>query len=210
MADGTMEHRPEKLALVAILLLAACDSRAPSPDAGMDARVPGLDGGAEDAGSGDAGSDAGSSDAGPIDAGSSDAGPSDAGPSDAGSIDAGSIDAGPPDAGSIDAGPPDAGGPLTYDVRVLADGFCDMLSFDPPSISVPAGTEFTVRWINATGCTDVDIDKSGTVPIVLGLAPGDAYHDTIRRWCGIFTGTFSFRAYYSPTYVFTLPVDCDG
>lgn len=203
-----MAHRPESLALVTALLLAACGPRAPITDAGMDAQVPPLDGAVEDAGSVDAGNaDAGNVDAG-NDGGAIDAGSIDAA-IDAGSIDAGPIDAGSIDAGSIDGGPPDAGGPLTYDVRVLADGFCDMLSFDPPSISVPAGTEFTVRWINATGCTEIDIDKSGTVPIVLGLAPGDSYHDTIRRWCGSFTGTFSFRAYYSSTYVFTLPVDCN-
>jgi len=92
----------------------------------------------------------------------------------------------------------------------LADGFCDMLRFEPASIAVPAGTEFTVNWINATGCTEIDIDMNGTVPIVLGLESGSSYHDTIREWCGTYTGTYTFRAYYAPSYPFTLPVDCDG
>ena len=62
---------------------------------------------------------------------------------------------------------------------------------EPPSISVPAGTSFTVNWINATGCTEIDIDKDGTVPIVIGLEPGASHHDTVREWCGsLFTGTF--------------------
>ena len=192
--------------LLLALSLAACGKNGADTDGGIDASSGGLDasvvdgGGGEDAGPIDASVpvDGGSE----VDSGSRDAGMLDGGPSDAGSPE--------PDAGPPDAGPPDAGGPLTFDVRVLADGFCDMLSFDPPSISVPAGTEFTVRWINATGCTEIDIDKSGTVPIVLGLPVGDSYHDTIRRWCGIFTGTFSFRAYYAPSYPFSLPVDCDG
>ncbi len=135
----------------------------------------------------------------------------DGGGADAGSRDAGADggeDAGAPaaDAGT-DAGPPDAGDG-TLDVRVLADSACADLSFDPPSIAVPAGTTFTVRWINATGCTEIDVDKDGTVPIVLGLAPGESYHDTIREWCGSFTGTFYFRAYYAPSFPYYLDVDC--
>ncbi len=158
-------------------------------------------------------SDAGASDAGAdLDGGSDDAGvdPADAGgDAFAGDLgaDGGPADGGPPDLGEPDGGPP---GPATYDVRVLADGFCDELSFDPASISVPAGTELTVRWINATGCTDIDIDMGGTVPIVIGLESGSSYHDTIREWCGTYTGTYTFRAYYAPSYPFTLPVDCDG
>jgi len=112
------------------------------------------------------------------------------------------------DAGSD--GGTDASGPRTFDVRVLADAACSDLSFDPPSISVPAGTTFTVNWINATGCTDVDIDKNGDVPIVIGLPPGNSYHDTVRAWCGSFTGTFYFRAYYAPSFPFRLDVDCSG
>lgn len=125
---------------------------------------------------------------------------------DAGS-DAPSFDGGPPDVGAPDA----PSGPRVIGVRVLADGACSDLSFDPPSISVPEGTSFTVNWINATGCTEVDIDKDGTVPIVIGLEPGASYHDTVRQWCGtLFTGTFSFRAYYAPSFPYYLDVDCSG
>jgi hypothetical protein len=200
-----------RLLLPALLVCAGCDSNTPLVDAGTGT---GQDAGRADAGRTDAGradagrADAGRADAGGRDAGATDAGPPDGGSADAGPPDAGRLDAGLSDAGRPDAGRPDAGGPPTFDVRVQADGFCDMLRFDPPSIAVPAGTEFTVNWINATGCTDIDIDKNGTVPIVLRLPPGDSYHDTVRRWCGSFTGTFYFRAYYSPSYVFTLPVDC--
>lgn len=196
-----MRPRHHALLLVATLALAGCDSSDPM-DAGG-----GADAGALDAGAGDAGG----MDAGPT---SSDGGGpgGDAGAPDAGTggADAGSPDSGAGDAGAADAGAPDAGGPLTFDVRIRADGFCDMLSFDPASIAVPAGTEFTVNWINATGCTDIDIDMGGTVPIVIGLPPGGSYHDTIRRWCGTYTGTYTFRAYYAPSYPFTMLADCDA
>lgn len=147
------------------------------------------------------------------DAASADGGALDAGSADGGLLDAGSVDAGtdaamPTDAGH-DAGSPDAGGGA-LDVRVLADAFCADLSFDPPSISVPAGTSFTVRWINATGCTEIDIDMNGTVPIVLGLEPGESHHDAVREWCGAFTGTYVFRAYYAPSFPYYLDVDCAG
>jgi hypothetical protein len=102
-------------------------------------------------------------------------------------------------------------GPRVFDVRILADSACSELSFDPPSIRVPEGTSFTVRWINATGCTDVDVDKNGDVSIVIGLPPGASYHDTVRAWCGtLFTGTFYFRAYYAPSSPYYLDVDCSG
>jgi len=203
---GVMTRRCECLLLATLLSLAGCDGERPA-DAG----------GAHDAGASDAGSsaDAGARDGGPSpDAGGVDGGPAtDAGVADAGDPDAGPSDAGPPDAGPGDAGPPDAGpptGPMTFDVRVLADGFCDELRFDPPSIAVPAGTELTVNWINATGCTEIDIDMGGTVPIVIGLESGSSYHDMIRRWCGTYTGTYTFRAYYAPSYPFTMLADCDA
>ncbi|MBO6940613.1 MAG: hypothetical protein JJ863_36910 [Deltaproteobacteria bacterium] len=190
-------RRPLMLSLA--LGLGCGDDGRVADDAGgfADAASPrdggGIDGGARDGGRSDAGGDAGSGDV------------------DASIVDLG-VDGGSPDGGPPDLGPPDMGptGPATYDVRILADGFCDMLSFDPASISVPAGTEFTVNWINATGCTEIDIDMNGTVPIVLGLESGSSYHDTIREWCGTYTGTYTFRAYYAPSYPFTLPVDCDG
>ncbi len=173
--------------------LAACGEPSSALDAGGR-----LDGGARfDAStSGDAALDAGS----PTDATVSDAA------RDAGAIDAGTIDAGS-DGGMPDAGPPD-GGERVFGVRVLADGACSELSFDPASISVPAGTSFTVSWTNATGCTEIDIDMGGTVPIVLGLEPGTSHHDTIREWCGTYTGTYVFRAYYSPSFPAYLDVDC--
>ncbi len=123
--------------------------------------------------------------------------------------DAGSLaDTGPDAATSSDA---TTTGPRVFDVRILADSACSELSFDPPSIRVPEGTSFTVRWINATGCTDVDVDKNGDVSIVIGLPPGASYHDTVRAWCGtLFTGTFYFRAYYAPSSPYYLDVDCSG
>lgn len=181
-------------------LAVGCDSGDPA-DAGLDA-------GGRDASVSDAGTP---SDAGPTldDAGASDAGLDGGMSMDAGESDAGALDAGT-DAGRVDAGAPDSGGPVTFDVRIRADGFCDMLSFDPPSIAVPRGSEFTVNWINATGCTDIDIDMGGTVPIVIGLPAGGSYHDTVRSWCGTYTGTYTFRAYYAPSYTFTMLADCDA
>jgi len=82
----------------------------------------------------------------------------------------------------------------------------------PSSISVPAGTEFTVNWINtpaSASAVDVaKIDKFNQVPIVIGLKQGTSYHDKVRAWCGkLFTGTFSFRitGCHNPYY---LPVNC--
>lgn len=195
---GSMELRRA----IALVVLVGCGSPGVA-DAGMDA------------GDLDAGMPAWDGDfdaAPPLDASEPDAGDAtDAAAADAGGTDAGATtDAGAPDAGPGDAGLPDAGGPITFDVRIRADGLCDMLRFDPPSIAVPRGSEFTVNWINATGCTDIDIDMGGTVPIVIGLSPGGSYHDTIRRWCGTFTGTYTFRAYYAPSYPFTMLADCDA
>jgi hypothetical protein len=194
--------------VVLAFAFAGCGQPSPEPDAASRADV----GAAHDAGrSSDAGLDAP-----PL---------TDAGVDDAASVDSG-LDASGDDAGSLadtgslaDAGTdaattsPDAAtsGPRVIGVRVLADSACSDLSFDPPSISVPAGTSFTVDWINATGCTEVDIDKNGDVPIVIGLEPGASYHDTVREWCGsLFTGTFYFRAYYSPSFPYYLDVDCSG
>jgi hypothetical protein len=186
-------------------VMAGCEDAPPGADGGG----AGFDGGARM----DAGSALDAS--GAIDAARADAAIADA----ATEIDAGAVDAGADagsavevDAGSdagVDGGPPDAGTRVTR-VRVLADGACSGLAFDPPSISVPAGTSFTVEWINATGCTDIDIDMGGTVPIVIGLEPGMRYHDTIREWCGSFTGTYVFRAYYSPSFPAYLDVDCSS
>lgn len=192
-------HRLLTLALVGAL--AACSEPASELDAGNR-----VDGGSRlDAStSGDAALDARPpADAAPMDS------TVDSGDVDSGSIDSG-LDAGIlPDAGSPDGGPPD-GGERVFGVRVLADGACSELSFDPASIRVPAGTSFTVNWVNATGCTEIDVDMGGTVPIVLGLEPGASYHDTIREWCGTYTGTYVFRAYYSPSFPAYLDVDCSS
>lgn len=129
---------------------------------------------------------------------------------EAGAADAGTVVTA--DAGTdarVDGGPPDAG-ERVFGVRVLADSACSELSFDPASIRVAAGTSFTVEWINATGCTDIDIDMGGTVPIVIGLEPGTSHHDTVREWCGSYTGTYFFRAYYSPSFPAYLDVDCSS
>lgn len=103
--------------------------------------------------------------------------------------------------------------PGVIDVTIFADDTCEITT-QPASITVPEGTEFTVHWINAASSdVEVDIAKIDTfnaVPIVLGLPPGDDYHDDIREWCGeLFTGTFSFRitSCYEPH---DLPVDCGG
>ena len=83
----------------------------------------------------------------------------------------------------------------------------------PASISVSAGTEFTVNWINtASSASNVDIDKIdqyNQVPLIIGLEPNNSWHDTIREWCGIYTGTFSFRitGCYNPHYI---NVNCNG
>ena len=103
--------------------------------------------------------------------------------------------------------------PGVLEVTIFADDTCEIAT-DPASITVPLGTEFTVRWINAAS-SDVEVDVTkidafNAVPIILGLPPGDDHHDDIRQWCGeLFTGTFSFRiaSCYEPH---DLPVNCGG
>jgi hypothetical protein len=104
-----------------------------------------------------------------------------------------------------------AGGVL--DVHILAADTCDIVTV-PVSITVPLGTEFTVNWINVPDSeveVDVDkIDRFNEVPILIGLAPGESYHDDIREWCGtLFTGTFRFRitSCFEPHFI---DVDCGG
>ena len=63
-----------------------------------------------------------------------------------------------------------------------------------------------------TGDTDCDvakIDQFNQVPIIIGLEPGTSYHDTVREWCGQFTGTFNFRVSICtiPSYI---PVNCNA
>jgi hypothetical protein len=109
-----------------------------------------------------------------------------------------------------DAAMPDAPGfPSKLDLHINCRNDCVLVA-NPSSISVPAGTEFTVNWIN-TGDTDCDvakIDQFNQVPIVIGLEPGTSYYDSIRKWCGSFTGTFDFRVSICtiPSYI---PVNCN-
>ena len=107
-----------------------------------------------------------------------------------------------------DAATPDAAFPSKLDLQINCHNDCTLVA-TPPSIAVPAGTQFTVNWIN-TGDTDCDvakIDQFNQVPIVIGLEPGTSYYDSVREWCGSFTGTFEFRVTICtiPSYI---PVDC--
>lgn len=110
----------------------------------------------------------------------------------------------PPDAGPLDA----PGFPSQLDLHINCRNDCVLIA-NPPSIAVPAGTEFTVNWIN-TGDTECDvakIDQFNQVPIIIGLEPGTSYHDSIRKWCGAFTGTFDFRVTICTIHSY-IPVDC--
>ena len=111
------------------------------------------------------------------------------------------------------AGSGGAGGVLDFDVSIFVANTCDV-STNPASITVPTGTSFTVHWINLAASAspaDVDkIDQYNQVPIVIGLEPGQSYHDTIREWCGqLYTGIFWFRitGCYDP---YLLEVNCGG
>jgi predicted small lipoprotein YifL len=117
---------------------------------------------------------------------------------------------------AIDAPPaiPDAAGPDAFvfpsklDLQINCRNDCVLIA-NPASIAVPAGTEFTVNWIN-TGDTDCDvakIDQFNQVPIIIGLEPGTSYHDSIREWCGAFTGTFNFRVSICTIHSY-IPVNC--
>jgi hypothetical protein len=112
---------------------------------------------------------------------------------------------------SPDAAKPDAFVfPATLDLKINCRNDCVLVA-NPASVAVPAGTKFTVNWIN-TGDTDCDvakIDQFNQVPIIIGLEPGTSYHDTVREWCGPFTGTFNFRISICtiPSYI---PVDCSA
>jgi hypothetical protein len=101
--------------------------------------------------------------------------------------------------------------PGILDVHINCHNDCVLIA-DPPSITVTAGTEFKVNWIN-TGDTECDvakIDQFNQVPIILGLEPGMSYFDSVHPWCGtLFTGKFDFRISICtiPSYI---PVDCGG
>ncbi len=102
----------------------------------------------------------------------------------------------------------DAGFPSKLDLSINCHNDCTLIA-NPASIAVPEGTEFTVNWIN-TGDTECDvakIDQFNQVPIIIGLEPGMSYHDSIRKWCGQFTGTFNFRVTICTIHSY-IPVDC--
>jgi hypothetical protein len=111
----------------------------------------------------------------------------------------------------LDAPPLDAPGfPAKLDLGIDCHNTC-VLTANPASIAVPTGTEFTVNWIN-TGDTECDvakIDQFNQVPIIIGLEPGTSYHDSIRKWCGPFTGTFQFRITICTIHSY-IPVDCSS
>lgn len=100
--------------------------------------------------------------------------------------------------------------PSKLDLRINCRNDCVLIA-NPSSIAVPAGTEFTVNWIN-TGDTDCDvakIDQFNQVPIVIGLEPGNSYYDSVREWCGQFTGTFQFRVSICTIHSY-IPVNCNA
>jgi hypothetical protein len=127
--------------------------------------------------------------------------------------DAQTLDAQPGDAAVSmpDAAPPDAPAFRSkLDLHIKCWNDCVLVA-NPSSIAVPAGTKFTVNWIN-TGDTECDvakIDQFNHVPIIIGLEPGTSYHDSIREWCGPFTGTFNFRVSICTIHSY-IPVDCDA
>jgi hypothetical protein len=118
------------------------------------------------------------------------------------------------DGAMTDAPPPDAAAPDAFpgvlDLRIDCRNDCVLVA-DPASIAVPAGTTFEVNWINVgdTECDVAKVDQFNEVPIIIGLEPGTSYHDTVREWCGIFTGTFDFRVTICTLHSY-IPVDCDG
>jgi hypothetical protein len=110
----------------------------------------------------------------------------------------------------VDATPPIDAFPAVLDLRINCRNDCVLVA-NPSSISVSAGTEFEVNWIN-TGDTECDvakIDQFNQVPIIIGLEPGTSYHDSVRRWCGPFTGTFQFRVTICTIHSY-IPVDCSA
>lgn len=96
-------------------------------------------------------------------------------------------------------------------VRIRVSNTC-VVTTDPASYGVHAGETFTVNWINdGASAAPVDvakIDMFNQVPIVRDLGPGMSYHDSVRPWCGLFTGTFSFRV-TGCNQPYSMPIDCN-
>lgn len=95
-------------------------------------------------------------------------------------------------------------------VKIFASNTCKITT-DPAAIAMPAGSSFTVNWMNsATSSYEVDVakrDPFNLVPILIGLEIGNSYHDRVREWCGLFTGRFWFRI-STACDQFEIPVDC--
>jgi hypothetical protein len=111
---------------------------------------------------------------------------------------------------TADAGTPDAPAfPYKLNLQINCRNDCVLIA-NPSSIAVPAGTKFTVNWINIgdTDCDVAKIDQFNQVPIIIGLEPGTSYYDSVREWCGMFTGTFNFRVSICTIHSY-IPVDCD-
>jgi len=100
--------------------------------------------------------------------------------------------------------------PAVLDMRINCHNTC-VLTAMPSRIDVPAGTEFSINWINVgdTECDVAKIDPFNQVPIIIGLEPGTSYHDSVREWCGPFTGTFKFRVSICTIHSY-IPVDCSA
>ncbi|MDQ3338361.1 MAG: hypothetical protein M4D80_24610 [Myxococcota bacterium] len=98
--------------------------------------------------------------------------------------------------------------PSKLDLKINCRNDCVLIA-NPASIAVPAGTKFTVNWVNVgdTECDVAKIDQFNQVPIIIGLDPGTSYHDSIREWCGMFTGTFNFRVSICTIHSY-IPVNC--
>ena len=106
--------------------------------------------------------------------------------------------------------PPDLAWNGVFTVRVLANNVCKISSV-PDALAVPAHTSFKVNWVNSAASSyNIDIDKIdmfNQVPLIIGLESAMSWTDT-RDWCGVFTGTFSFRIRIGcDTYY--IPVNCN-
>ncbi len=114
------------------------------------------------------------------------------------------------DAKVIDAPPTPDAFPAVLNVGIDCHNTC-VLTANPPSINVKAGTGFEVNWINVgdTECDVAKIDQFNQVPIIIGLQPGTSHHDSVRTWCGQFTGTFNFRVSICTIHSY-IPVNCNA
>jgi hypothetical protein len=95
---------------------------------------------------------------------------------DAAAPDAAAPDAAAPDAAALpDAATPDAGFASSQHVHILIDNFCNT-SADPPSFSVPRGSNLQLTWHNHSIDYDADVWLSYGGGY-LGLATGATWSD---------------------------------